>query len=55
MANFYYYVVIGLLVMIYLRLGDKTYNWMNYYFFPFIGIAFLASVPRLVRLLITWR
>lgn len=32
-----------------------TYKWMNYYFFPYIGLAFLAAVPRLIRLFVTWR
>lgn len=29
--------------------------FMKYWFFPLVALAFLAAVPRLVRLFITWR
>lgn len=29
--------------------------WMNYYFYPMIGLAFVASVPRIFRTLFFWR
>lgn len=29
--------------------------FMRYWFFPLVALAFLACVPRLIRLFVTWR
>ena len=38
------------LLVSYLNLG-----FLNLWFFPMIALAFLASVPAIIRVLTTWR